>query len=279
MMYVERSSRKSKINKKAQRDIPGLDTRVRNLLNLTRSILADCKSPQEEDHFGLMVQVFLKRQIEHTESLLLLLDNKREFDAQLITRSMMEGLAQLFWTAKDSQKRALRWRSYAFVDRWRVLQRRLALGEPVDNAELSNVETGLAQYGKIHMTTKALKKLKQGKTLPKDPYHKSWVGETRPRDIFADVGGELIYLHLYTSLSAWHHWSPGALDRIIASIENNISYDTESPATKATALANAFQCLHHTVVLVNSHLNLKYERKLKRIHRELITWYDNQPQN
>jgi len=118
------------VDQKARRDIPGLRRRLSQLLDLVMEIMKKPLETSEEDHFRSMAFCFLGRQVEHAKTILLLVDNEREIDAQLICRSMIEGLTQLLWTASDPQTRALLWRSYTFIEVWRQIQRMKAINEP-----------------------------------------------------------------------------------------------------------------------------------------------------
>ena len=57
--------------------------------------------------FALLLVAFVWKQEDHAEAILSL---GRHRDTQLVARSMIEGLCQLKWAAKDPDERANRWR-------------------------------------------------------------------------------------------------------------------------------------------------------------------------
>jgi hypothetical protein len=263
------------VDQKAQRDIPGLRKRLSQLLDLVMEILREPLETSEENHFKLMGLCFLSRQVEHTKTVLLLVENNREIDAQLICRSMIEGLAQLLWTARDPQSRALRWRSFVFIEMWRQNQQLKETSESDDENLSLTVQQGLGRYGDLHFRKKAIKRKINNKQLPKDPFHYYWHGDSFP-SIFKEIEGLDIYRQIYQPFAAWHHWSPASFGKVVAKDNLNIVFSYGSLASSATILACSFQCLHHSAVVVNHHLKLNFGSRLGDMSNELIAWHKGQ---
>mgnify|MGYP005840280711 CR=1 FL=1 len=238
---------------RAERDFPALRQWVEKLLALADKMMNNVRY-SEDDHFAFMALCFLCKQIEHTKSILALIPSR---DVILIARSMMEGLAQLLWAAREPDVLPLRWRAFAWVHDWRVMQAKIKAGEPVDPELSVAIESALQKYGDQFLTSKAQKAQKKGASLPPDPYHKDWRTGYKPQDIFASVGGEDLYNKLYKSFSDWQHWSAAGLGKAITRQGDRIIYSATSSTDAATALAVAFQCLLQTVKLVVDHLGIE----------------------
>ena len=254
---------------RAQRNIPGLRRRLSQLLDLVMEIMKEPLETSKEDHFRLMAFCFLGRQVEHAKTILLLIDNEREIDAQLICRSMVEGLTQLLWTASDPQTRALLWRSYTFIEVWKQIQRMKAIDEPVDENLLSYVNKGLSIYGELYYTRKARDKKEQNLPLPKDPYYKNWYGDNL-LNITKEVEGEPIYNEILRPQAAWHHWSSMSFGKIITIDNAVMSLSYFSSFTTAIILSCCLLCLGQTAELVNRHLKLNCGSRLEDMKNELI---------
>jgi len=261
------------LNLKAQRDIPGLRRWVNELLVLLREMMQEPVSYTEEDHFGFMALCFLSKQIEHISSILILVDNEQGRDAELIARSMIEGLGQLLWAANDAQRRALRWRAFAWIHDWRTMNAQNAAGEPVDQNRRAEINTALAQYGDQFLTRRARRHRQTDMPLPSDPYCQNWTGHNYSQ-ILDSVQGQPLRQKLYKPFSAWHHWSPGGLGAAIVRDCNGVTFPPPSPAASATALATGFQCSMQTAELVDSHLGLGFHTRIADLREGYITWYE-----
>lgn len=183
-------------NQKAQRDLPGLRQWANNLLSLATEILGKTQY-SEKDHFGFMAFCFLSKQIDHMRAILALNESR---DVGLIARSMLEGMCQLLWAAKDAETRALRWRTFAWIHDWRVMQGKILTGEVVDTERRTLIEEAVRQYGVLFLTEQARSNREKGKPLPKDPYHRNWTGKAA-KEIFDSVEGKTLYLKLYKPFS------------------------------------------------------------------------------
>ncbi len=266
------------INLKAQKDIPELSRWVAELLSLVQEIIQEPVTLSEEDHFGFMGRLFLHRQVEHIKSILILTDKNQGRDAELIARSMIEGLGQLKWAANDPQLRALRWRTFPWIFEWKTMKKKNESGESVGKKYRAKINDELAKYGEQFLTRKARHCQHKRKPLPSDPYCDNWTGHNT-KDISDSVQGQLLHKELYKPFSAWHHWSPEAFGEAIDRDQNSVKFLTPSPSSSATALRTGFQCLLETVELVDIHFKLGFNSRITKVKEEYIKRYKTHNNN
>ncbi|MGB3477925.1 MAG: DUF5677 domain-containing protein [bacterium] len=255
---------------KAHHDKPFLYQELFELCRLVDAFLTKCNTVKikGQDDFAFMGLCFLNRQIKQSEVILKLIDKGYDMDAQLINRSQMEGLVFFLWTANDRSKRALRWRTFGYIEEWRSIQRKIKIKKQYNKKRLTYLKRKLSEYGNIHLKKKA-----KSKAGIKDPYARYWYGELKIFDIMKDLDGEQLYDVIYRRYSAWHHWNPLPFEEVLISKDDKIYYSHSSDPTSATILAHGFQCLWRTTQIVNNHLNLNFDKKLNDINSEFISWH------
>ena len=113
---------------KCQQTLSGLEIWINKLVGMVHEIVVSAEY-LDDDHLGFMALCFLVRQTNHIQSIVKLIPNR---DSILIARSMVEGLYQLLWAAQEPTKRPLKWRVFAYVHDWRLLQKKIACGELID---------------------------------------------------------------------------------------------------------------------------------------------------
>jgi len=255
-------------NQIVEKDLPALRQWVERSLALANKI-TDNVQYKEDDHIAFMALCFLSKQIDHTKSILTLMPSR---DVILIARSMIEGLCQLLWAAKDANSLPLRWRAFSWVHDWRVMQAKNALGGFIEPESRTAIQDALIQYGDQFLTNDAIKARKKGVSLPADPYHKNWRTGYPLRQIFKEVGGDDLYRKLYGPFSDWQHWGSGGLGDAITRQGNQIVYSSLSPTDIASALAVAFQCLLETTKLIDEHLGFGLTLEISKLHDEYVAW-------
>ena len=258
-------------NQKAQRDIPNLQQWANSLLDLVKELMQGV-TYLEDDHFGFMSLSFVSKQKTHMKSILALTTSR---DSGLVARTMLEGMCQLLWAALDPATRALKWRAFAWILDWRLMQAQIRAGEPIDNSKCEIIGEALQRYGDLFLTSKARKARQHHSPLPTDPYFDTWTGYSF-RKITEDVGGEELYLKLYKYFSNWHHWSPGGLANAINRERDRILYSSVSASDTATALAVGFQCLLQTLEVADKHLQLGGSTKIAELRNDYIAWHQLQ---
>lgn len=259
---------------KAFRHLPSLISFSDELIGLAEDILGRDIRYSETDHLGFMALCFVSEQVEHLKSIRVLVDHGYHRDAGLIARSMMEGLCLLLWAAKDSPSRPLLWRSYAYVEDFRLMKRKEAAGESIEPARRTEIEKMLNQYGGQFLTKKARKAQREGKPVPTDPYRRTWGG--RPVDQICDeVQGRLLYEHIYRGMSELIHWSPRGLGTAITRNGQGVTYSGVSPENAATALAVGFQALLQSFEILDEHLQLGEMQRLNQLRERYITFHQS----
>ncbi len=263
---------KSKDEKTTQK-VTELRRWVKKLLMITKAMMQKIQY-SEDDHFAFMSLCFLAKQRNHTESILALKESR---DVGLIARSMIEGIIQLLWAAKDPVDRAFRWRYFVWITDWRLLQEKIAADKSVKKSRIIKIEEVLLQYGNQFLTKKEKNKLQKGEELSNDPYCKNWTGHTGSY-IFTQVEdkelGKVLYHNFYKPYSRWHHWCPGGLGTAIARYENRSIFSPESPQETAKALVVSFQCLFQTLEVVNEYLKLGISQRLNKLLKEFEAWHE-----
>lgn len=243
---------------RAFRDIPTLRKWLDRLLIVSKDCFTPTPSLGSDDHLGFMALSFAYKQNEHGRSVMQLGDS---LDAVLIVRSMLEGLTQLLWAAREPDGRPLLWRTYSCVLDWRRLQDADAQGKPVAAEDRDHVTWCIKEYGPRFYTKKARIAQQAGGALPADPYRDSWSGRTQ-KDMFEEVKAALHYTAIYRPFSEWHHWSPGGLGARITETADGYAFSTVSPTDTASALSVAFLCLWQTMEVTDAHLSLGQAKAL-----------------
>jgi len=255
---------------KAEKFLPGLSQKLKELRTMADGVLEACPLYNEGDHFAFMALCFLVKQIEHANSILVLVKAGLCRDALLITRSMVEGLAQLLYAARDPSNRALRWRAFVVVGDWRTMKTKVALGEAVDPKKRASVEEGVKKFGQMFLTKKARRRV-GSQQHSGDPYSKSWSGRSYS-EMIEEIGRGDIRMRklLYEPLSAWHHWSPEGVGQAIRRDGDMVEFAAPTPEDAWTALATGFQCLFQTAAVLDSHLQLGLQSRLSDLRARYL---------
>jgi hypothetical protein len=261
------------LDEKARMAIPALTHHVRELLKLARQIEGRI-SISVEDHFGFMSAFYLSKQIIHLRSIMKLLDADQSSDATLVARVMIDGMISLLWTVRDPERRALDWRSFAFVSDYRTLLQKKKDGLPVDPAEEAWILDQLQEKCSRFLTNRARKASAKGESLPEDPYRNKWTIDENGKSVqietmFQDLEGEELY-DLYSHMSDWVHWNPRGIGTKIKWGTTEISFEPNPPTDTAIALTSSFQSLHQIIEVVNEHFELGFERDIQRMKEEFL---------
>jgi hypothetical protein len=201
----------------------------------------------DEDHWAFMALSFAFKQNEHARAVVAL---GRSVDANLIVRSMLEGLTQLVWAANAPEERALLWRAFSWVHDWRLLKAMDARGEAVEPDLRAAIADGIREHGDKFVTAKAKMKLADGEEVA-DPYRQTWSGKTA-RQLFEETGGAWYHEALYRPFSDWHHWNTPGLASRLATTDEGYTFTTRlSDREAAACLSAAFGCLMQTMEIAD----------------------------
>lgn len=253
----------------AARDVPRLRKWSQELLSAADDFIdgTSGKEYPHSDHFAFMLLTFLCKQANHMHSILRL---GTGYDSSLVARSMLEGMAQLLWTAKEPQTRAERWRAYSVVHDWRKLQYLAENNQPVDSGERAAIGKVLCEVGEWFLTPAAKKRRAKGKKLPKDPYVKHWTGLSM-WEVFKEADKADVYLTAYAQFCDWHHWSSGGLGRALVLEDDRISYQPASSFAEAGALSNGFLSLYSTLDVAEQHLDLMFRERIDSVAKDYLS--------
>jgi hypothetical protein len=243
-------------------------------MSLAGEIMRPPLSYNEHDHLGFMTLGFVSKQMEHLKSVCLLVDAGRDRDAGLIARSMVEGMGWLLWAALQPAERPLRWRSYAWVEDWRLLRKKEQAGEHIEASRKAEIDAQLKRFGQQFYTDKAKKLSGMGQSLPSDPYRRDWAG-TSVRAVLEEVDRLPLYELIYRRISGWIHWGPGAMGTAIERDQSNVVYAEEDPGIAATALAVGFQALFESVSALDNHFARGFADRLAELSDAYIAELGN----
>lgn len=192
-------------------DLCNLRGDVERLQTTIKPLLESVKRDAINEDMGLMSFCFLNKKMEHIKSVCILVDSQQYRDAWLISRTMFEGVAFLYW-AKEDPSRAYNWRSYILVEEFKRLY-----GKPEYLARREEFEYKLQTYCKQFLRKKSINK-SQSQITPND-YYNSWYLDKnnepisitniiRSTEIMPNVKLEPLFLLSYSLPSGWIHWSP-----------------------------------------------------------------------
>jgi len=255
---------------KAIQAIPNLIQFAKKLIALTDDMSKQA-SFNDTDHLALMSLCFVSKQIEHLRSILILIESGQYRDAGLIARSMIEGLCILLWAAKKPQERPFQWKSYAWVEDYRLMLKKERAGEKVDSSKKSMIIEQLHKYGTPFLKNNTKINHLQ---LSRDPYRKKWI-DKNVYEICKDVEGDLLYERIYRETSQWIHWTIKGMSWAICRNDLAFEYTNRSEDIGATALASGFQSLFESSKLLNDHLKLGFDDKLGNIRKEYADFHMN----
>jgi hypothetical protein len=254
---------------KASTDMPILREFADRLLWLVDQITQPPLTYKEDDHLGFMTLCFVSKQVEHLRSICVLIDAGRDRDAGLVARAMLEGLGLLLWASSQPVTRPLRWRGYAWVEDWRLVQKRELSGEQVDPTWKSRIDQELKALGPIMYSENANKCLRAGKPLPDDPYMK-WT-DVKAGKVLAEVGAMRLYKTIYRDTSGWGHWNVAAIGRAIERSDGGVRYSETNPEMAAVALAAGFQALFESASQLDQHFTRGFASRLVQLRDAYLT--------
>jgi len=228
----------------AEADQADLGVFVSEVSNVCERLIGEV-SYDDEDHLGFMMLAFLCKLTEQADSVQMLVQYDHGRDAELVARSMLETMASLIWAAQDPEDRAFRWRGFAYVEDFKLIQSQKSQGIPVDGA----VEQGNRDFLRMNSTVFEDPK-RAGKA---NPYYSDWKCGVRISHIFTAVGGRPLYSELYGPLSDWIHSGVRSIGEAISRSEKTISWLPSSASTNARALSVAFQSIAEALLLATDH--------------------------
>ena len=242
-----------------------LRNHCQSLYELIERTLADTIQCKEDDDLGFMAITFNAKQAEHLGSLATLIAHQQFFDAGLIARTMVEGVALLAWASKAPAERPAKWRAYSVVFdlQWMTEQQETGGDIPEDYESL--LLDQLAVLGKQF--------LKKGKgdqdTGDPQAYKSRWhldeTGKTvSVTDILNDLDSPAL-VDVYADLSCWIHWNARGLGAALTRKDGRIRIDFASPEYGNLAMVAGFLSALVSVQVLDDHLNLGVAEELVQL--------------
>jgi Family of unknown function (DUF5677) len=248
---------------------------------LASDLIARVINPDPENGTDVMALTFAIKQQEHLRSLQTLIAAGHHRDAYLIARTMVEGFGRLFWSFQQTPDRTERWLWFgAIVDYRQTLEneREGLVGEAEDRATLWALAE---QHGEPFYTKEARNRLAQAKRngtddpMPEDPWVDRWTPK-KIKEMFSEIGQEVLYDTFYGRASEWIHWGPRAIFMAMEPGESGIpAFGAEdwlaatwSLQAGCTAFLNSLVLLNHHFALGRSEYLQQQSRAIDRIYAE-----------
>ncbi len=255
------------LEERAREDAPKLKHLCERLLKVADKLMSERPVYDDNDHFGLMALCFIERQRYHLRSVLKLIENDTEQDAQVIARIMLEGMCTLKWAENNKETVPIKWRAFAWVEDFRLIKRQEKAGIKVDPLKKETVRSYLEEYG--HLFERENRKYK-GNTPDEDPYSKFWYGDTKVKSIFNSVAPSNYY-ESYDEASKWVHWTVKSVGYAFNPKVYGLYFDLKSISTVANALNIAFAALFQTLEILSNHFGIPDALILEEIRGQFKT--------
>ncbi len=240
------------------------------LARIRSEIASHLRAIDRGDDLAFMGTCFLTKQLDHAEALYQLVPRK---DTILIARTMVEGLVQFLWAAKD-EARAHLWRAHAVIEDFYRIPQMERRHQPPTAEMMAELEEVLESVGPLFLTRKAVRAHAEGGELPEHPYHRSWRGDVSLRDIFEDVEGGDLRRFFYGPYSAWAHWSAGAFGDRLSETDAAVTWSPIAEAYSGEALVFAIMCVLQTAGILFQHIGHEAVEVPGRLRDEFAEWHD-----
>jgi hypothetical protein len=271
--------------------IPILQDYASKLLSLAEDVVSTRSGPYEaddgtEDFLGAMADIFSHKQIDHLKSICILVDAGQYPDAEIISRSSVEGMYLLLWSVygpKDNpgKIRPSIWWAYQCIEEYRRLAK---CGVDEIDLEKETIIFQYAQkYGHLCLSEKAKGFLKEGKPLPDDPYIKRWPDKDYSQIVaelkeLGQIEPKLLhYEGIYRGFSQWSHWTARGIGRVFSYETDHISHNVAfCEFIGAGAITVGLEALGRSISLLNDHFKLGFQDKITDWE---ISYFGPYPQN
>ena len=248
--------------RRARADLLGLQRSAFRAARLALKVVHSVRY-SEDDHLAFMILAYLSKLIEQARSVRILVRKAAARDAELVARSMMEGMATLLWAAQEPTTRPFQWRGFAYVVDFRLMETRRASGETIDPEDENRIQTFLSTHSATFEDPS-----RAGRP---DPYYRTWRQGVTIREIFDSVDGEVLYRELYGPSSDWTHSGTESMGQAIQRAGSTVRWTHNDAPTAATALATAFQSLDAATRLAIAHFDAgKFRARLDSLRSSFV---------
>ncbi|RJP74333.1 MAG: hypothetical protein C4539_00365 [Ignavibacteriales bacterium] len=253
------------VSRDSEKDLTILKKHVNLLLDFFRENFERRFEYPKDDYFAFMILCFLSKQKEHLNSVLTLIKNESYSDSMIISRNMIEGVGIILWVSLDLQKRALQWKKYSIITDYRMYLKKTH-GDKTKIAQVI-IERSLNE-GYFFLKESYKKTNIQKKNLPADPFRKTWLLDETGQEVkpykFFDNENKVLY-EIYGDMSDWVHWSISRIGARIYRENSEVGFYSSPAQDGCYALSSAFLSMHFIFEVVNKHLNLKLDDKIKQL--------------
>lgn len=219
----------------------------------------------DDDHYTFMILCFLFKQREHLSSVLSLINVASFSDAMIIARNMVEGVGIVLWVSENLQKRALQWRKYCVITDYRLSLEQAKRDKIKIDKNLLELSV---KEGYEYLKERYKKPKIQIKNLPSDPFKSTWLFDDYGKEvkIYKFFGGDNKDLYdSYCEMSDWVHWNVSSIGTRLARNKSEVGFFSSPIKDGCFALSSAFVSMHYFYVVINQHLKLGLDDKIKTL--------------
>lgn len=242
--------------------VPVLMQLSTELLELAESVMLGRVVYDQHDPKQMMVLSFVSKQRDHMRSIRALVHYGLHGDAELIARTMLEGMVQLNWAFQGPDDRPALWYWFGLIMDWRQIMENEANGRIESKKVLDLLFNELDKRGSDYYSPKALKRLGEGKSLQADPYRRQWF----PGDIaalFSQIQASRLYDDGYRIMSENAHWNPRNLFRSLDfQDQHSVIYKTSDGRKALGALVYGFAAFHQSLSQMDQLFDLNLQAEL-----------------
>lgn len=260
----------------AEKSLPTMTT-VAKRLQSSAKVAFDPKIPHNPmNSADMMALSYTTKQIEHMDSVLMLVRGRAHRDPCLVSRSMLEGLAQLQWAFHQVPERTDLWFWYGIIEDWRQLRRNQERGWPVDAEDQRRCDELVNEHGPRYYNAKAKARLDKAMAdgtepvLPVDPYRRAW-NELDIRSMMDQIGALALYDSMYRHASSWIHWNPQSLFRAVNQVSESVvdGFTQTDWVSAVFAMQSACRSLGQSLAVLDEHFDLGLTDVLVEIQEQL----------
>jgi hypothetical protein len=238
-----------------------------------------------DDYWQIMVLGFATKQTEHCRALLELIGRGFDRDAFLLSRTMLDGLAQITYAQLESRERGALWYWFGVIEDYFLLR---ASPLRLDD-DLETAQDLMQTHGRNYLTSKGKEAIGRGKSvldLERGCFRDKWY-LTNIRNQLAATDREDFYTKFYKPSSDWIHWGSNCLHGALTLHGTRVSgFTKDDPPSKASALLIACESLATNLMIlgelfsraaVHAAANDQH-RKLHRAMQDVMTAARNEIQ-
>ena len=276
-MNKQQHSGQARQERIALASIPRLNVLANVLMALVEDIFSKQVTYSPENGADVMVLSFVTKQHEHLRSVTTLIAAGSHRDAQLIARTMLEGLSILLWAIRNRPERTDLWFWYGAILDWRQIMEIERGGLQVDAQEKAELRQYVDEHGPKYLRDKVKKAMEEATAsgsaykLPEDPWRTNWTTSSIEA-MFTEVGGQPLYDRVYRKSSEWVHWGPRTILRAMEPAQwGTAGFTAHDWPAAARAIQGGCQALLQSMEVLNEHFGLGISERLGELDDSMST--------